>query len=142
MSESGDITIRPATSADVEAISSLVSGLSRRFITPDSTRKGAEVLLSHQTPEAIAKCLDEGVHYLVAQADDTLVGAAGLILERWHLYHLFVAADRHGQGIGRRLWNELIAGLEPGSITVNSSKGAIGFYERRGFRSNGPVWEK
>lgn len=142
MSKSVDITIRPATSTDVDAISRLVSGLSRRFITPEYTPQGAGVLLSHQTPEAIAKCLDDGMHYLVAEEDGTLVGAAGLILERRHLYHLFVAADRHGQGIGRRLWNALNAGLEPGPITVNSSKTAIGFYQRLGFRSNGPQWEK
>jgi ribosomal protein S18 acetylase RimI-like enzyme len=137
-----EIIIRPATSDDVEAISRLLSGLSRRFITPEYTPQGAATLLSHQTPEAIAKCLDEGMHYLVAEVDNTLVGAAGLIRERRHLYHLFVDADRHDLGIGRRLWSELIAGLEPGPITVNSSKVAIGFYERLGFCSNGPLWEK
>jgi ribosomal protein S18 acetylase RimI-like enzyme len=142
MSETDGVTIRPATSADVEAVSRLVSGLSRRFITPDYTPQGAQTLLSHQTSEAIAKCLDEGMHYLVAEIDKTLVGAAGLIRERRHLYHLFVDADRHGRGIGRRLWRELIAGLDPGPITVNSSKSAIGFYKRLGFRANGPAWEK
>lgn len=141
-SDTCEITIRPATAADVEAISRLVSGLSRRFITPDYTPQGTQALLSHQTPAAIAKCLDEGMHYLVAECDGVLVGAAGLIHLRRHLYHLFVDAERHGRGIGRRLWSELIAGLEPGPITVNSSKVAIGFYERLGFRSNGPPWEK
>jgi ribosomal protein S18 acetylase RimI-like enzyme len=142
MADPLDITIRPATPADVEAISRLVSDLSRRFITPQYTSQGAQTLLSHQTPEAIIRCLDEGMHYLVAETGHTLVAAGGLIRERRHLYHLFVAADRQGQGIGRRLWKALLAGLEPGPVTVNSSRVAIGFYERLGFRSNGPVWEK
>jgi GNAT superfamily N-acetyltransferase len=142
MADASDITIRPATLTDAEAISQLVSELSRQFITPEYTREGAQTLLSHQTPEAITRCLDEGVRYVVAESAGTLVAAGGLILQRRHLYHLFVAANWQGQGIGRRLWNKLTAGLEPGPITVNSSRVAIGFYERLGFRSNGPAWNK
>lgn len=141
-SDASDITIRPATPADAEAISRLVSDLSRRFITPDYSALAAATLLSHQTPEAIERCLDEGMHYLVAEADGILVAAAGLMGERRHLYHLFVAAERHSRGIGRRLWNELLTRLDPGPVTVNSSRVAIGFYERLGFRSSGPPWEK
>jgi GNAT superfamily N-acetyltransferase len=142
MFQADEITIRLATSADIEAISLLVSGLSRRFITPEYTPQGEASLLSRQTPEAIAQCIHEGMDYIVAEADGPLVGAAGLIRKHRHLYHLFVDADRHRQGIGRQLWNALTAGLEPGPITVNSSRVAIGFYERLGFRENGPAWEK
>lgn len=138
-----EITVRPATAGDAEAISRLVSELSREYITPDYTPAGAATLLSHQTAEAVRKAIEEGdMTYFVAQTDGAVVGAVGILPERRHLYHLFVARTHHRRGIGRRLWDAARTELEPGPVTVNSSRFAIPFYEGLGFLTTGPQWEK
>ncbi len=51
---------------------------------------------------------------------------------------LFVAPDRHGEGIGRRLIEH--ARQQHGALTVDVNEqndGAVGFYERMGFRRIG-----
>jgi len=144
MASAGDkVTIRPATGDDSADISRLLADLSRKFITPDYTDEGTVSLLSHQSPAAIRSAMTNGTTYLVAVRSGDLVAAGGILTKQRHLYHLFVDSRYHRQGIGRRLWDELRSLLDDeGPITVNSSRVAIGFYERLGFRSTGPAWEK
>ena len=142
MTSTTDLTIRSATRDDAESISRLLTDLSREFVTPDYSPQGAAALTSRLTPAAIRRAVDDGTVYFVAEADDRLLGAIGVIPERRHLYHLFVDRGRHLQGIGRRLWNEVLSVLPPGPITVNSSRFAVAFYRRLGFVSTGPPWEK
>lgn len=139
----GEVVIRPATENDIADISRLLSGLCRQFITCDYNAEGTRTLLSHLSPTAIQSAMASGTVYLAAVLGDEIVGAGGILLEHRHLYHLFVDSGHHRHGIGRRLWRELLALVgDDGPITVNSSRVAIGFYERLGFRSTGPAWER
>ncbi len=59
-----------------------------------------------------------------------------------HLYHLFVAPEFQGRGLGRQLWSharEFALGTgNPGEFTVNASRNAVVVYERFGFAPVGP----
>lgn len=95
--------------------------------------------------EAQSACLDIGDitdgQSLVAIDPDTelvigygrLTGAAGSYL----LTHLFVAGYTQRSGAGRRIWDTLIQGKEPCTVTVKSSPGAVDFYKKLGFYASG-----
>ena len=74
--------------------------------------------------------------------DDTgnIIGVVG-IRRPSHLYHLHVAPEFHGKGLGRKLWEagkSMILKVEqPEKFTVNSSTNAVAFYEKLGFVSKG-----
>ena len=142
MAGSHEILIRPATLADAESLSREISRLSREFITPDYTPEWAATLLSRLTPEVFGEAIEGEVAYWVAEIDQQFVGAVGIFPVKRHLYHLFVAAEHHRRGIGRQLWDAARDAASTGPITVNSSRFAIRFYERLGFASTGPSWEK
>ncbi|QDT56878.1 putative molybdenum cofactor guanylyltransferase [Caulifigura coniformis] len=139
------ITLRPARIDDAEAISELVTALSRDFITPDYSATGAAVLLEGMTAEETRKRMALGFRYLIAVEGDAIVGV-GAMKENSHLYHLFVAETHHGRGIARRLWEHLretaLANGNPGRITVNSSRHAVPIYLRLGFVKDGGVTAK
>jgi GNAT superfamily N-acetyltransferase len=75
-------------------------------------------------------------HYV---AEDS-AGLCGIIALRdgSHLYHLFVRADAHGQGIARTLWQHAKANSGHSMFTVNSSLYAVPVYERLGFVAKAP----
>ena len=80
----------------------------------------------------------------VARDGGSVVGLAALALEAWNqrarLEHLYVAAGARGQGLGRALVEsamEAARGLGARGVwveTQTSNAGAVGFYERVGFR--------
>lgn len=139
---SSPVVIRAATIDDAAAISGLIVPLAEKFIAHEYSATGAACLLDSMKPESIAKRIDERFRYHVAEADGAVVGVIA-IRDDSHLFHLFVAEERHSQGIGRRLWETARdatvsrAGTE--RFTVNSSRFAIQFYERLGFVENGPT---
>jgi GNAT superfamily N-acetyltransferase len=140
------VTIRPATEVDAEAISRLVTGLAKRFITPDYSPEGADTLLSHLTPEAIENVMNQGTRYWVAEDMDGIVGVVGVTSSAAHLYHLFVAESHHRRGLGQLLWEHLrgecVRDGHPGVFTVNSSLYAVPFYRSLGFVNTGSRDEK
>ncbi|NMH66132.1 GNAT family N-acetyltransferase [Shewanella salipaludis] len=128
--------LRQATSADIGQISALVTELVTKYIAPDCTPEGAELLLNAMTPEAFEGYLAAGYRYHVADIAGAIVGLVG-IRDNAHLYHLFVADSHQGQGLSRRLWElarevALAAGNE-GVFTVNSALNAKDVYLRLGF---------
>ncbi|HET9679877.1 MAG TPA: GNAT family N-acetyltransferase, partial [Gammaproteobacteria bacterium] len=50
-----------------------------------------------------------------------------------HIYHLFVSEHAHGKGVGRVLYNYIKTRTRQNHFTVNSSRHAIGFYQKLGF---------
>lgn len=142
MNDPVSISIRAARTKDAAEISALVSQLSREFIVPDYSPFGAATLLGRQTPEAIAACYGGKSIALVAEGHGAIVGVVSLLLEKRHLFHLFVASAFQRRGLGRRLWDAARAEAGPGPITVNSSRLAVPVYRRLGFVDNGPKWEK
>jgi ribosomal protein S18 acetylase RimI-like enzyme len=81
---------------------------------------------------------------LVAEAQDTLVGFAAVRWEQWNrraaLWHLYVAPQQRGSGLGRRLLEavERYARMRRARClwleTSNVNYPAIQFYRRVGFR--------
>lgn len=123
--------IRPATASDAEAISHLITGWAHHYLADPAPE--AAPFLATLTPSATAERITaENFRYYVAQGAD---GVDGVIAIRngSHLYHLFVRAEAHGQGIARALWEHAKAQSGHSRFVVNSSLPAIPVYERFGF---------
>nr|MBO2513883.1 hypothetical protein [Gammaproteobacteria bacterium] len=73
-----------------------------------------------------------------------IVGVVGM-RDGSHVYHLFVAEEHQGRGLGRVLREhakaECLRRGRPAAFTVNSSRGAVPIYERFGFRIAAPEQE-
>jgi ribosomal protein S18 acetylase RimI-like enzyme len=131
------VTIREARAAEAPAISGLITSLARFFLADPDHPESAAAFLETVGPAAIAQALaEERYRYHVAEVDGVLAGVVG-VRDGSHLFHLFVAEPFHGRGIGARLWEtarrDARARGNPGRFTVNSSRHAIGMYERMGF---------
>lgn len=128
--------IREAAIDDAGPISRLISVLAEKFIASNFTDEGRDNLLNSMTPAAIAKYIQSGYLYHVAENENVIVGAVG-IRDNSHLYHLFVAESHQGRGMAKALWekalNESLCRGNPGEFTVNSSLNAHPVYEQLGF---------
>jgi ribosomal protein S18 acetylase RimI-like enzyme len=138
------MNIRNANFDDVEAISVIASSLTAKYVVaefPETARTG---LLASMSVEGIAKHMQSGCRYHVAESEGRVIGAVG-VTNNQHLYHLFVDEAHQHQGIAKALWRvamgACIAAGNPGWFTVNSTKVAQGFYERLGFVAQ-PVAQK
>lgn len=136
-----EITIRAATADDVPAMSELMCDQARRFAAPDCTAAGLEMLLESLSEAAIQERMQGEFKHWIAVDAGSPVGVITL-REPAHLYHLFVAEGRRGNGIGAKLWRHLLEVLtdgtrEPVEITVRSTSFARRFYERMGFDATG-----
>lgn len=128
--------IRPATTADAQAISTLIFSITH-FFTSDPQGAGAEAFFETIAPEAIAKNIEaDNYAYFVATHENMLIGVAAL-RDAKHVYSLYVDGKEHGQGIAHQLWQTLKnAALEKGNygeFTVNSSLHAQAIYSKWGF---------
>ena len=124
--------IRTATASDAEAISHLITGWAHHYLA-DPAPPEAATFLATLTPSATAERITaENFRYYVAQGADGVVGVIA-IRNGSHLYHLFVRAEAHGQGIARALWEHAKAESGHSRFVVNSSLPAIPVYERFGF---------
>lgn len=131
-----DIGIREASPDDIPVISRLISDLAARYIAHEFTAEGAQRLLSAMNDDAIKGYFQDGYRYHVAEAEDTLAGVVATRDNR-HLYHLFVAEPFQGRGLATQLWHvardACLAVQNTPDFTVNSSRFAVGFYEKLGF---------
>ena len=130
-----------AVPADAEAISQLISGLSRYFtLHPEGL--GAEAFLRTIEPAAIRQWNEApNMAYFKAVQNGRLAGVVAM-RDLAHLYHLFVAPAFQGAGLARLLWEHASRHAKsngnPGSFTVNSTPHAVPVYERFGFTATGP----
>ncbi len=128
--------IRPATKADIQPMSLLISSLVTEFILPTCTEQGAQILINSMDQGSIKHYFDSGYQYNVALIDDTIVGVVG-IRDNSHLYHLFVAKSHQGKGISKTLWDhakqQAIDNGNAGFFTVNSALNATELYLKWGF---------
>jgi GNAT superfamily N-acetyltransferase len=136
------VKIRAATLNDATAISALLLELTARYIAHEFSTEAANRLLGSMEEPAIRGYLASGYRYHVAEENGELVGVIG-VRDNRHLYHLFVAEPFQGKGLARALWQAArAASLEacnPGVFTVNSSRFAVGLYEKLGFVGHGEV---
>jgi GNAT superfamily N-acetyltransferase len=143
--------LRAAAPEDAGAISALVTSLARELVVGEYTAAGREAMLASMTPAAIARLFTpvEGApRFVLLVAEDPAGRLIGVAVTRddAHLYHLFVARDWHGRGVGRRLWERARAGCVARAgtrrFTVCSSSFAREVYLRFGFRPTGPAEER
>jgi ribosomal protein S18 acetylase RimI-like enzyme len=97
--------------------------------------------------------ISSGVDVLLAEDGDTLLGfvacgkprrgSAGIV--GWEIYNLHTHPDRHGEGIGSKLFVAAVdLGRERGATqlvlwVVKTNVAARAFYERKGMRPDGGV---
>ncbi len=127
-----DITLRDATVADADALSTLVTPLARHLLDAD-TGASASAFLASLTPSSFAERLAsrDFAHYVVVDAN----GLCGMIAMREdsHIHHLFVSRGTRRRGIARLLWEHALRIHGRREYTVNSSEIAVPVYERFGF---------
>ena len=137
--------IRLATIEDAAAISNLITPLAEKYIAHEFADSGAKALLESLNPQAIARYIDSGYRYHVVEQQGVLIGVAAT-RDYSHLYHLFVAESSQGRGLARRLWQTAKEASQSaghrGDFTVNSSRFAVGLYEKLGFVREGPEVER
>lgn len=138
------IEIRTASLADAESISALIVPLACRYIVHEFSDEGASRLLTSMTTDAVRDCMTKGFRYHVAERAGDIIGVVG-IRNNTHVYHLFVAEEHPGQGIGRALWR-VAQGVcrdngNPGEFTVNSSLffQRVSMSDRDSSRGNRPL---
>lgn len=132
--------IRAAVPEDAPAISALIRSVAGAFLLhPDGA--GAEAFLATITREAIAGYIaSPDFNYRAGILDGALAGVVA-IRDNRHLYHLFVAPERQGQGLAKQLWldakAEAVRRGNPGTFTVNSTPIAVPVYQSFGFSAAG-----
>ncbi|WP_119156549.1 GNAT family N-acetyltransferase [Caldimonas tepidiphila] len=136
--------IRIARADDAANISALLKRVAPAF-TLHPQGLGAEAFLQGLEPEAVRGFLTaENVVCHVAVAGARLAGMLA-IREHRHLFRLAVDPAFQGRGTGRALWRQAqAAALAAGNrdrFTVDSTRSALPFYERLGFRVTGPLVE-
>jgi GNAT superfamily N-acetyltransferase len=139
--------IRPARPEDAAAISALIAATAEAFITPEFSEEGRRTLLTEMNEEAIAGHLaNPAFRYHVAEDAEGRIAGIVSTLENSHLFGLYVAAEHHGRGLARRLWetarDACRAAGASGEFTVKSSRYAVGVYEAFGFVREGDEEEK
>lgn len=96
----------------------------------------AAFLESLKAPAVAARLTAPNYVHFIAESGVDLRGYISLRDGR-HLYHLFVKPGFQGQGIGRLLWQQVLAITGQQAITVNSSLPAVPVYRSFGFASAG-----
>lgn len=129
--------LRLARASDADACAALVRALSPAFYAhPDG--RDTEPFLASIAAERQAQSI-AAHRYWVAEVDGEIVGLAAMRSPQ-HVFHLFVDAAWQGQGLGRRLMQALVDGVDPAQpVTVNASLAAQAFYARWGFEPDGPA---
>lgn len=129
-----DLPIRSALPGDAEAISALVCGLLPYLVEDPASPDIAGFVDTLQTSGTRDRLVSPRFCYYLAERDGALLGVAAL-RDGTHLYHLFVRADAHRQGIGQALWAHVQERADGAPITVNASLFAVPAYERMGFQA-------
>ncbi|KDM92834.1 GNAT family N-acetyltransferase [Photobacterium galatheae] len=132
------MSIRIAALSDATPISELIQLSLRQHVLPTIAPQAHEMLLNSMSAQSIAKYLNQGYRYHVAEsAAGDIIGVIGM-KENSHLYHLFVHDDHHGKGLSRQLWETAkevcIQHGNPGQFTVNSALNAERVYLAFGFQ--------
>lgn len=140
------MTIRPASTADVEGIRTVAHIAWPVAYHPHilTTEQLAYMLQLLYSADALEQAMNvKGQHFLVAELDGKPIGFAGFtpnhkVNGTTHLDKLYVVPSLQGSGLGKALLENVIsetkrAGNTILELNVNKRNKAIEFYEHMGF---------
>ncbi len=126
------------------------------MVNPARTRELRRRVLRPHLPPGMPLPGDErtdAVHF-AALDDDTVVLSTCYVYPEacpwrpedrpaWHLRQMATLEERRGEGAGRAVLSTVVAFVAEqggGTLWCNAREGAIGFYERAGFRGEGEIF--
>jgi putative acetyltransferase len=136
------LEIRPIEAGDVPALLRIIADSRREYGIAD---RGVE-LLEPADHALYSTYQRQRSMYFVAMADGEVVGGAGVAPLAGadpltcELQRMYLRADVRGRGFGRELLKHCLAAARQFLFvrcyleTINQMQGALGFYERNGFR--------
>lgn len=131
------LRLRAGECPDAGAMAALILALQPQFVA-DLQAPDLPLFLASVSEGAQRNFLAQPDRYRTLLAEDAGTGALqGFITLRdgQHLFNLFVARERQGQGLARALWQQV---AQPGQrYTVNAALPAVPVYERLGFQAAG-----
>jgi len=132
------MSIRIATEQDVLPLAKLVAALAHYYLEDSSDVLPAwfsETLSVSAFSARIASA--EYLNFLFEEAG--VIAGYISIKGGAHLYHLFVAEEFHGRGIGRALWMHAKGRIQSNTVSLRSSIYAVPIYKKFGFYESGAV---
>ncbi|MGA2569089.1 MAG: GNAT family N-acetyltransferase [Terracidiphilus sp.] len=136
--------MRPGEEAEV---SSLVWDVFEEFEAAEYKQEGIDEFKRFIAPESLAARCAAGIFFVLCCKSGSGIAGVIAIKENHHISLLFVRKEDQRKGIARTLLAkalEACLATDPKlqAVTVNSSRYAVGVYERLGFESIGPEQEK
>ena len=130
--------MRPALPDDAPAIERLILPVFEETIAATFDEDGRKTFRAFVSADAVAGRLRGGNVAFLIPHDGRRTPVAYGERDGAHIRLMFVAMDRQGQGLSRRLLTALLAGLEAPFVTLHSSDFARARYEALGFVATGP----
>lgn len=130
----GEIRIRKLTPAGIPEALRLVWNVFLEEVAPDYCEQGVRTFRNFLGSEEIIG----GLTVYGAYSGNTLAGVAATGSDGNHLSLFFTDSRFQRRGVGRKLFETVLRSSASGSLTVNSSPYAAGFYRRLGFADAGP----
>lgn len=132
-----NVKIKPISRKNMETALPLVWEVFSKYEAVDYPEKGKKAFRDAIHSE---QYLDMLTAY-GAYENKELVGIIATRNAGTHIALFFVDGNHHGQGIGRRLWNTVLAENTSPVITVHSSLYAVDVYKKFGFVVTGEIQE-
>jgi L-amino acid N-acyltransferase YncA len=143
------VSVRPATESDLEAVAAIYAREVREGVaTFDEEPPTRESWL------AKLRSIDPGDHFLVAEADGRVLGYAYSTAYRTRTAYrhtrettVYVAPDALGRGVGRNLYDDLLARLRADGMRTAlaaialPNPGSVALHESAGYRPIGVMRE-
>ena len=121
--------IRSLHANEREAALALIWETFLRFEAPDYVPEGVRAFRAFiDAPEQI-----DALEFFGAFQEGELLGVLATSERRKHICCFFVAAAHQRRGIGRKLWEHLLANSKNDLFTVHSSPYAVPVYHKLGF---------
>lgn len=121
--------IKKITKAGLPEAMALVWKVFREFEAPDYSEEGVNTFKEFIDGQEEIMTIEM---YGAFEQED-LLGVIATRNEGSHIALFFVKKERHGQGIGRKLFEHIVPLYSSEAITVNSSPYAAKIYRRLGF---------
>lgn len=122
--------------SDLSLASVLIEKAFDHSVAPTLSDEGIATFKSGLTHESIRNRLNSGNLFIACRSNNSIIGV-GEIRDNNHLNLLFVEPSKQKNGIGRKIFNELLRSVRESEVTVNSSLNSVGAYKKFGFVESG-----